>query len=85
VYGVEFTPAAARTFRRLPKEIQARVRQKVDVLARDPFAKNNNATRLKGREGYRLRIGDWCVIYEIVHKRLVVVIIDLGPRGSIYE
>ena len=57
----------------------------MEVLARDPYAKHNNAAKLQGRAGYRLRIGDWRVVYEIVSERSVVVIFDVGPRGSIYE
>jgi ketopantoate reductase len=39
----------------------------------NPYAPNNNLTRLQGREGYRLRIGQWRVIYEL-HD-------DRGPQG----
>jgi mRNA interferase RelE/StbE len=85
VYAIEFAPAAARAFRRLPKGVQARMRAKLDLLARGPYAKNNNATKLQGRSGYRLRVGDWRIVYEIISERAVVVIIDVGPRGSIYE
>jgi mRNA interferase RelE/StbE len=85
VHGVEFTPAAARAFRRLPKGVRARVKLKIEDLARDPYAKHNNAAKLQGRAGYRLRIGDWRVVYEIIGERAMVVIIDVGPRGSIYE
>jgi mRNA interferase RelE/StbE len=85
VHDVEFTLGAARAFRRLPKAIQVRIRSKIDMLARDPYAKHNNAAKLQGRAGYRLRIGDWRVVYEIVDVRAVIVIIDVGPRGSVYE
>jgi mRNA interferase RelE/StbE len=84
VYVVEFTPGAARAFRRLPRGVQARIREKIDALARAPYGKNNNAMKLQGRAGYRLRIGDWRVVYELDNRRLIVVIVDVGLRGSIY-
>ena len=41
--------------------------------------------KLKGREGYRIRVGDYRVIYDIYDSRLVVEVIALGHRKNIYE
>ena len=54
-------------------------------LARDPYAPNANVKALKGRPAYRLRVGDWRAIYELDKGRVVVLVLDIGPRGSIYE
>ena len=40
--------------------------------------------KLQGREGYRLRIGDWRVIYELHDDELVMLVLELGARGGIY-
>ncbi len=40
--------------------------------------------KLKGRDGYRIRVGDYRIIYEINDKILVIEIIDLGHRKNIY-
>jgi mRNA-degrading endonuclease RelE of RelBE toxin-antitoxin system len=40
--------------------------------------------KLQGRAGYRLRIGDWRVIYELHDDRLVMLVLEVGPRGGIY-
>ena len=50
----------------------------------DPYAPNNNLTKLQGREAYRLRVGDWRVIYELHDEGLVMVILEVGPRGGVY-
>jgi mRNA interferase RelE/StbE len=39
--------------------------------------------KLQGRDGYRLRVGDWRVIFD--RDGVVLAILEIGPRGSIYE
>lgn len=46
---------------------------------------NNNIRKLTGIEGYRLRIGDWRVVYTLKHEALTVVVIRVGRRREIYE
>lgn len=41
--------------------------------------------KLKGRNGYRIRVGDYRVIYEIFDKILLIDVVDLGHRKDIYE
>jgi mRNA interferase RelE/StbE len=43
----------------------------------------NNVKKLQGRDGYRLRVGDWRVIFD--RDGVVLDILEIGPRGSIYE
>ena len=63
----------------------ALIREKLDQLALDPYAKHNNATKLKNLPAYRLRMGDWRVIYEINDDKLIILVLKIGPRGGIYE
>ena len=48
-----------------------------------PARFRNNVRKLQGRNGYRLRVGDYRVIFDEDH--VVVTILDIGPRGSVYE
>ena len=41
--------------------------------------------KLKGRDAYRIRIGDYRVIYEIQDSRLMVTVITIGHRREVYE
>jgi mRNA interferase RelE/StbE len=54
-------------------------------LAADPFAPNNNVKKLEGRPAFRLRVGDWRVIYEIQNDRLVIFVVAVAPRGGAYK
>jgi mRNA interferase RelE/StbE len=52
-------------------------------LADDP--RPNGCKKLRGREGYRIRIGNYRVIYDILDGQLIVDVITLGHRKDIYE
>ena len=54
-------------------------------IARDPFAPIPNAKKLQDRSGYRLRVGDWRVIYEIDKDEVVIIVLKIAPRGEVYR
>ncbi len=84
MYRVVTTKSFDKALARLPLNWQKRIVAKVKEVAADPYAPNNNLTKLQGRDGYRLRVGDWRVIYELQDERLVMLVLDMGPRGDIY-
>lgn len=67
----------------MPRNIAATIERKIVAMAADPYAPNNNATRLQGRKGYRLRVGDWRVLHELEERR--VLVLDIKPRGGAYR
>jgi mRNA interferase RelE/StbE len=85
VYAIEWTPPAVRTLLKLPRNLRNRLVGKIELLAADPRAPNNNVRRLAGDSAYRLRVGDWQVIYELREQRLVIEVVRIAPRGSAYE
>jgi mRNA interferase RelE/StbE len=84
MYAITFTKQASRTLRKMPRNVADLVRSKIDEIAIDPYAQHNNVTKLTGREGYRLRVGDWRVLYELHDNQLVMLVVKIGPRGSVY-
>jgi mRNA interferase RelE/StbE len=85
VYTVITTKSFNKAIARLPANWRKRIVAKIKEVAADPYAPNNNLTKLQGRDAaYRLRVGDWRVIYELYDDRLVMVILEVGPRGGIY-
>lgn len=50
------------------------IREKLQQLASDPYAPNSNIKKLQNRPGYRLRVGDWRIIYEVQHDVLVILV-----------
>ena len=84
MYAVVTTKSFAKALSRLPGNWQKRIVEKIKEVAADPYAGHNNVTKLQGRDGYRLRIGDWRVIYELHDDRLELWTLEVGPRGGIY-
>jgi mRNA interferase RelE/StbE len=78
---ITYTRAALKVLRKMPKDTATRLMVKVEQYAADPASQSNNVTALKGREGIRLRVGDWRVIMD---DGVVLAVLDIGPRGSIY-
>jgi mRNA interferase RelE/StbE len=85
MYQVEYTRDAIKALKAMPRNVSLQIRGKIELLAADPFAANNNVRKLVGREGYRLRVGDWRVIYEIEGARLVIHVLAVAPRGGAYQ
>ena len=79
---VTYTRAALKVLRKMPADVAGRIIGKIEQYAADPASQANNVTALKGREGVRLRIGDWRVILN--DDGVVLAVLDIGPRGSIY-
>jgi mRNA interferase RelE/StbE len=80
---IAYSKQSIRTLRRIPANEAARIQSKIRQYAEDPKSQAANVKKLQGRDGYRLRIGDWRVIFDEDH--MVLAIINIGARGSIYE
>lgn len=67
----------------MPRNEAERIRSKVRQYADDPASQANNIKALKGREGIRLRVGDWRVIMD--DQADVLDVLKIGPCGGVYE
>ncbi len=85
MYRIEYSREASKTMKRLPQNLAATIRCKLEQLVADPFAANANVKRLRGREVYRLRIGDWRIIYSVNETVLTIEVLRIGPRGQVYQ
>jgi len=81
---VDFEPAALHQFNKLNKNLQARLKPKIDALAKNP--RPHGVKKLQGYENrYRIWVGDYRVLYEIHDNILLVLVVDVGKRGGIYR
>lgn len=85
MYSVAYSREAIRTLRRIPRNTSALIYAKIEALALNPRAPNNNVLALVGRPGYRLRVGDWRVIYDLDHGLRVLAVERIAPRGGAYQ
>ena len=69
----------------MPRNTAELILEKVDALAVNPFAPNKNVKKLSNHPGYRLRVGDWRVIYLLREKVLLIAVLRIAPRGEAYQ
>lgn len=83
-YRVTLSPMAARQLRKLDAPARRRIQAAVDLLAEQP--RPPAATRLVGGAGeWRVRTGDYRIVYEIEDDHLLILVLRLGHRREVYE
>lgn len=84
MWRIEFSPDALKALLRMPHDQARLVRRKLDDLAKDPYAAPN-VKKLIAYPGFRLRVGDWRVLYLLHEDRIVIHVIRIAPRGQAYR
>ena len=83
-YTIEFKPSAYRQFKRFPSAIAKRIDARIIALADNP--RPRGVEKLAGYErAYRIRVGDYRVLYEIYDDVLVVYVIRVAHRREAYR
>ena len=85
VFKVMITKEARRRLRGIPANLERTIINKINSLAADPFAPNNNVTALKGTAGYRLRVGNWRVLYTLDAAARTMTVAAILTRGEAYR
>ena len=82
-YRVDIRPAAVRALRKVDHQDRPRIQAAIALLARDP--RPPGARALRGRDGYRVQVGDYQILYTVDDGVLVVVVVTLGHRREVYQ
>lgn len=85
MYQVEWSKKAQKSLDKIDQVVRKKIVRKVEnKLAKDPY--KGNVKPLKGKwEGrYRYRFDDYRVIYEVLHTKLLIWVVDVGHRKEIY-
>lgn len=83
-YRVELVPSAARAFRKLDPRTQSRIGRKIESLADDPRPSGVKLLSTEERI-YRLRAGDFRILYQVNDKVLTILVIAIGHRREVYR
>lgn len=83
-YRVEVAPAALRQIRKIDPAARRRIQAAIELLADQP--RPGGAKKLVGGEGeWRVRTGDYRIVYEIHDSVLLVLVVAVGHRRDIYD
>lgn len=83
-YLVQFTTAAARQVKKLPRPARDRILDAIEDLGEDP--RPHGVKKLSGEQtAWRIRVGEYRVIYDVFDSELVVTVVRAGHRREIYE
>ena len=82
-YKIEFKKSVKSDLRKLPKVDIVRILDRISGLAEDPRPRQSR--KLSGQNKYRLRYGKYRILYEIRDQLLLITIVKVGHRKSIYR
>jgi len=83
-YTVRFKPSAGKFFAKLPRDLQERIRDRIDALGTNP--RPPGVKKLEGEENvWRIRVGDFRILYEVNDKDRLVSVDRIGHRGDVYK
>ena len=81
-YRIEFSHRAAKAYRVLPEDMRRRIEPKIDALAENP--RPHGARKIEGQEtAFRLRVGDYRIVYEVHDRALIVMVMIVGHRREV--
>lgn len=84
MYQVKFKPSAKKEFESFDKKIKIQIASKIDKLAENP--ESLKPEKIQGSDSfYRIRSGDYRIIYEIIDNQLIILVVKIGHRREIYK
>lgn len=84
VYRIELAPRAQREFKALDGSVRGRIKRRIDSLAENPYP--SGIKKIEGEDDlYRLRVGDYRILYQVKEKILLILIVGIGHRRDIYR
>ncbi len=87
MYSVVYEKSAIKDLVGVEKPFRLLIKEKIEILAKDPDRLKNRIKALKGKEYkglYRLRVGDYRVVYQRKDDVLIILIVRIGHRKEVY-
>jgi mRNA interferase RelE/StbE len=83
-FTIVLLPAARRQFLNLPPSLRERLKPRIDALADNP--RPHGVKKLTGQaDYYRIRVGDWRIVYTIQDRQLIVLVLRIAHRSDVYR
>ncbi|MFZ0913203.1 MAG: type II toxin-antitoxin system RelE/ParE family toxin [Candidatus Korobacteraceae bacterium] len=83
-YSIRFVESAARSLKKLPAGPRLRIAARIEALADNPYPPGTR--KMAGEEhAYRIRIGDYRVVYDVLDDAIIVLVLRIGHRKDVYR
>ena len=82
-YSITISKQARKQLRDIPRKDRLRISGAIELLGDNPIPPK--ALKLTNRDGYRLRVGDYRIIYIFNSNRLIILIINIAKRSAAYQ
>lgn len=82
-YQIRITEAVQKKLDKLPDFVASKLIKSMQQLAFNP--RPAGCKKLKGQDGFRIRVGDYRIIYQLKNQQLIILILDVGLRKDIYK
>lgn len=85
-YKIEFTKSALKEFKKVSKKIRDKLLEALELLATNPYSELIKSKKIRGAQNlFRIRIGDYRVVYEVQKNILKIIVIKIGHRREVYR
>ena len=81
-YEIIISPRALKDLKNLPKDVTSRIVSTLEQIQNDPI---NSVSRLQDSPLYSVHVGEYRVILDILHKKLIILVVRVGHRRNIYK
>lgn len=82
MFELQYKKKAIKAIARINEPFYSKIIEAINSLAVNP--RPNGYKKLTGRDGYRIRVGNYRILYDIFDTKLVIEIVNVGIRGDIY-
>jgi mRNA interferase RelE/StbE len=82
-FAIELRPAAVRALSKIDSHNRERIKAAIILLGVDPYPPGMK--KLQGRDGYRVRVGDYRILYFVENQKLILVVVTIGHRKDVYR
>jgi mRNA interferase RelE/StbE len=82
-YSIKIKSSAAKALNRIPRTERLRLIQAIDRLRREPLAGGTLKGEFAGLR--RLRVGEYRIVYEVLHEQVTVLVVRIGHRREVYR
>ena len=84
MFKITFSKQADKALRRMPRNTALIIAKKIKELAGSP-KRMRKVKKLTDHPGYRMRVGDWRVVYTVKKKEVLIHIVKIKSRGEVYK